>query len=403
MAKQSIDIQQSAGENASRMNTNFGELYDGASALSQRVADLEQGTIPSGESDLPIYGTREKLNVVWVSGYLDASGNAITGSEAYGTRVTEPIDINGYSGKYLFLPGYYKKGDNSFTFAKYANSEVLSVDQGHLWGKNFLVVPITGNEESVRISMKKAPYTSGDVYLVDREWLIDAGYANYWAGKAWIGFGDSYIGGYGLGSPYYTWHNRFSCEHVCNYTNKGHNGIGLVRAKSVGWNLIDMLTSDLLDGEGNPLDVDAICVTIGRNDYSAGVAIGAIDDMADPTQQYWASQTTFMGGLNYLCKWLIEHYLGKRIFFITPWYFLDNMENTIADPVEYVNAMLTVTGKWGIPCFDAARQSGINVQSEAFRTQYFASSNDTSHLNIEGHKLMAHGPVCGWLENLFRE
>ena len=50
MAKQNIDITQSAGENASRMNQNFGELYDGAAALDERVTELEEN--PQGGVDI---------------------------------------------------------------------------------------------------------------------------------------------------------------------------------------------------------------------------------------------------------------------------------------------------------------------------------------------------------------
>jgi len=51
MAKQTIDITKSAGDNASRMNTNFGELYDGAAALDERVTELEEN--PQGGSVSP--------------------------------------------------------------------------------------------------------------------------------------------------------------------------------------------------------------------------------------------------------------------------------------------------------------------------------------------------------------
>lgn len=112
---------------------------------------------------------------------------------------------------------------------------------------------------------------------------------------------------------------------------------------------------------------------------------------------------TFKGALNYLCDWLTTNYPTKKIFFVTPWSFLDDMKQAIANPLDYVDAIIEVAGKWGVPCFDAARQSGIMVQSKAFRSQYFMSASDTSHLNVAGHQRMANGPIKSWLENLFRD
>jgi hypothetical protein len=112
---------------------------------------------------------------------------------------------------------------------------------------------------------------------------------------------------------------------------------------------------------------------------------------------------TFKGALNYLCNWLTENYPSKKIFFITPWSFCDDMPAAIANPLDYVDAIIEVAGKWGVPCFDAARQSGIMVQSKAFRAQYFMSSGDTSHLNAAGHERMANGPVKAWLENVLKD
>ena len=268
-----------------------------------------------------------------------------------------------------------------------------------------MIIPIMGSDEFYQIAVNSSVGTSAKVYLVTKRWLKCHGLCTDWAGKKWAMLGDSYVGGTGLGNPKDTWHNRFAYAQCVRYFNKGHNGYGLVYSGNFSpSSILEELTTDLFNN-GEPLDVDVIGVTCGRNDYSNGVLIGTIDDEIDITVQNWKSSATFMGGLNYLCKWLLENYTGKRIFFITPWYFLDDdpTGNAVDEPVKYIDAVLAVAGKWGIPCFDAARQSGIIVQNEAFRTAFFATQSDTSHLNKAGHRRMALGPVCKWLENLFSE
>jgi hypothetical protein len=49
--------------------------------------------------------------------------------------------------------------------------------------------------------------------------------------------------------------------------------------------------------------------------------------------------------------------------------------------------MIEVCGSYGIPVFDAARQSNIFAASEQFRKIYFqgGKGTDTAHLNAIGH------------------
>ena len=52
-----------------------------------------------------------------------------------------------------------------------------------------------------------------------------------------------------------------------------------------------------------------------------------------------------------------------------------------------VDAMIEVCGSYGIPVFDAARNSNIFATSEQFRRIYFqgGKGTDTAHLNAKGH------------------
>jgi len=365
-----------------------------------------------------------ELPLVLHAGYLNNSfGYAVVEQDApywsvgRNTVVSDYINIENGEGRYLFIPEGLVASNNVTLYTKYLqmaadpldekSSDVYSFVFTDEWTKPYLIVPILESQVYYRVCMYLSYASTARAYLVTEQWLKNRGFIDQWANKKWLMYGDSYIKGHTLG---YAWHKFFTIEHHSIYTNKGENGIGLVLSPNLNYSLLSKLEERLLDN-GQPLDVDVIGITCGRNDYSRGVPIGDIDDMLEmiegktswTTVNDYGGDATFMGALNYLCKWLIEHYTTKKIFFITPWYFLSTNSSQVAEPAEYVDAVLKVTGKWGIPCFDAARRSGIAVQDETFRSTYFLSSSDTSHLNRSGHLRMAHGPVCKWLENLFSE
>ena len=412
----------SAAANEAAVNNKFEELSN-------------QSPTPSGGGStyLP-YGTMTQLEATWVIGYIDANG--VTHKQSSDWKMTETrITVQNHAGDFLFVPGYFHKqvADYYICFKYDVNDSLLGVTSYSAWGKHYLVIPITTDAEYYRICMLKSYTAFGDVYVVDKDWLIYNGYADAWAGKKFVMYGDSYVQGQDI-EP--TWHRIFATRHVAPFTKIGYKGMGLMlnaNANMVG-TLVTHLESDFKPN-GQRLDVDVIGICFGRNDYSKGVPIGNIDDIvtaystdnpqslsaytcydreakSTDTEQDHPNviQATFCGGLNYLCKWLLTEYPDKRIFFVTPWYFLDDNPagQATTAPVAYVDAVKTIAGKWGIPCFDAARQSGISVQSYAFRDMFFKKNDnnqpyDTSHLNLAGHRRMATGPVAGWLENLFRD
>jgi lysophospholipase L1-like esterase len=93
---------------------------------------------------------------------------------------------------------------------------------------------------------------------------------------------------------------------------------------------------------------------------------------------------TFKERLSILCQGLIERYPKAHIFFFTPWTceaFMGSARQRVVD------AMIEVCGSYGIPVFDAARNSNIFATSEQFRRIYFqgGKGTDTAHLNAKGH------------------
>lgn len=405
------------------------DAFDGEYIVYKALADVNVKLSYKSDVDYDVHVFVVRQGIVSVpitvyAGKLTGGGQAQVGStttisvSGYNYVITDYINVTNAEGKFLFIPEGFV--DSGFVYTKYkampsnplseTSSDVAyAYTAGTLHNADFpyLVIPITSAEEIYRIAFKYAYASTARVYLVTLDWMKRHGYADQWAGKKWLMYGDSTVKGHSLG---YAWHSLFAKEHFTEYINKGENGIGLVLSPNLNYSLISKLEERLLDS-GQPLDVDVIGVVCGRNDYSCSVPIGTIDDMLEMIdgKTSWTSlsdyggQVTFMGALNYLCKWLIDHYPTKRIFFNTPWYFPSTNANEAGTSADYVDAMLAVTGKWGIPCFDCARRSGIAVQNETFRSTYFLSSSDISHLNASGHLRMAHGPICKWLENLFSE
>lgn len=174
--------------------------------------------------------------------------------------------------------------------------------------------------------------------------------------------GDSYVA-YNNGETAYKY---VAAKYSMTYYNYGING------NTVGYPTYNSALPmseryvDMVD------DLDYIGFVGGHNDASKGTPIGTPED---------STNTTFMGALNLLASGLIEKYLGKKIFAVTPWNIDDTRD-------LYNEAILKIFGeKWGIPVLDADKYSGMHMKSSAWRTMYSSSSGDTAHLNANGSRL----------------
>jgi hypothetical protein len=180
-----------------------------------------------------------------------------------------------------------------------------------------------------------------------------------------IGFiGDSYVKNH-REPVENTWHYKFAKKHQMEYYNYGRNGNCItLDLKQWGTGMYQRY-NDMRN------DLDYVVVIAGHNDASQQ----RIDSIGIDT---------FKQRLSILCEGLIEKYPKAQIFFFTPW----TCENFIGSPRQLVvDAMLEVCGSYGIPVFDAARQSNIFVTSQQFRKIYFqgGKGTDTAHLNARGH------------------
>lgn len=380
--------------------------YDGTYVVYQATDEIEHIRVAykyDVDYDVRFYVAKARSNAEvvpysYTTGYIKpTTGEVVEDTDSafgvgyYSEVVSELITLQA-PGKFLLVKnaklGTKCRGEGPW--AKYAEDGSLEYAMNrYRWADhNYMIVPLFKETERIRLNYKTKynPRQYTEALLVDAEYLIDNGYADHMAGKTLAMFGDSYVEGHSM-SAFRTWHYMFAEQHQMEYINYGHNGYGVAQSPNFTQGLIDVITE--------VTEADYIGVICGRNDYSCQVPIGTNDDMDSPETN--RLQRTFKGSLNYMCDYLVKNFPDKKVFFLTPWYFPSRTDITeTIKPVEYIDAVLEITGLWGIPCFDAARRSGIHVKSETFRTNYFLSVDDVSHLNETGAKLMMNN-MNGWM------
>lgn len=182
-----------------------------------------------------------------------------------------------------------------------------------------------------------------------------------------IGFlGDSYVRNHREPIEN-TWHYKFAHKHGVEYYNYGRNGNCIaLDLKQWGTGMYQRY-KDMDDS------LDYVVVIAGHNDASQG----RLDSIG---------VDTFKERLDILCQGLKEKYPKAGIFFFTPWR-CENFKGSSREMV--IEIIKQVCAQYGIPVFDAARQSNIEADSFDFRKKYFqgGKGTDTAHLNSEGHDL----------------
>lgn len=182
------------------------------------------------------------------------------------------------------------------------------------------------------------------------------------AGKTIGVIGDSYVGNHREPKEN-TWHYKFAKKHNMIYYNYGRNGDCITVDAKVNRPAIMKRYKNMKDS------LDYVIVIAGHNDTNRIDSIG-ID--------------TFKSRLDTFCQGLINRYPQAQILFFTPWTCKDFIGS---NRQKVVDAMLEICGANGIPVFDSARNSGIYVNSDRFRSIYFqgGGKTDNAHLNARGH------------------
>lgn len=169
-------------------------------------------------------------------------------------------------------------------------------------------------------------------------------------GKTIVALGDSLIYGSKLGNEA-TWVNKLAKKHNMTVYNHGING-GPVAVQTTEPQRVPMCVryADMEDG------ADYVVVLGGANDKRLHVPLGEIDS---------EDTSTFCGALNVLILGLTAKYPKAKFLFLTNYDRWRSKNKEGLSDIDYVDAMIAVCARWGMPCFDNYRRAGFSFYNPA--------------------------------------
>lgn len=184
------------------------------------------------------------------------------------------------------------------------------------------------------------------------------------AGKTINIIGDSYVQNHRQ-SYENAWHYKVAAKHGMTYNNYGRNGgaIAFDRTNRNFGKALYVRYADMVD------DADYVLVVAGHNDAYF------VTQSADSLAAFLEHLEDFYVGLR-------QKYPNAKIAVVSPW-------NVAYEGFPVVmRAIREACERHGYPFLNAATTSGIEVENEAFRKQYFQAVRDHAHLNPQGHDLL---------------
>lgn len=215
------------------------------------------------------------------------------------------------------------------------------------------------------------------------EWLVAQRYDGYCAeleGITMHAMGDSYFFGSGIGTEN-SWPSLLAARYHMTHENygRGSNTIAVYQGYDGSEYYEPMVRryKDMVDG-----DADIILLEGGRNDRSKKVPIGKNDSQ---------NENEFKGALNLTIDGLLKKYPSALIVCVTCWNYHDAGSGFYGTTADYAKAMCELVkyrDEERVVCINAANTelSGVDMNSESFRTKYCINSGDISHLNADGMK-----------------
>lgn len=185
--------------------------------------------------------------------------------------------------------------------------------------------------------------------------------------------GDSYFDGQGLNQKTEVWLGLLANEYKLRMNNYGKGG-STVSNYVTDKNPMCVRYADMPNN-----NADIILLEGGRNDFNKKVPIGETDSR---------DTKTFSGALNVIIDGLKEKYPNAMIVCISNWNFPGTSDIGLRY-TDYAGAMENVAEAQGVYFIKACdpNVSGVNMNSEVFRTAYCIKSSDISHLNAKGMKI----------------
>ena len=197
-------------------------------------------------------------------------------------------------------------------------------------------------------------------------------------GKKLVAIGDSMVQGHSLSdADHQTWVSKIAARNGMVHKNYGMNGTSLAY-RDVYDGQCKKEDSTVARYASLDDDADYILIFAGTNDIHNAIPLGD-DNSTDATM--------FKGALNVLCSGLLKKYPAKKIGFITP-YTPGYVDTAWELAPEYVQAIITICGKYNIPVFDNSRDGGIDWLCKEDVDAW--TMGDTAHLNEAGMEYVSY-------------
>ena len=166
--------------------------------------------------------------------------------------------------------------------------------------------------------------------------------------------------------------------------------------------------------ESMDVDLDAVFVFLGTNDFNEGVPLGEFFDLRDETtnrngqsmvlkRRYLNTNAdTFKGRVNFALGRLKTEFPQSQIVLMTPIHraFAAFSPTNVQPPEsfpnaaglyvdEYVEALRQAGRIWSVPVIDLYGESGLIPENDSYATYFANSKNDRLHPNTSGHRRIA--------------
>lgn len=186
-----------------------------------------------------------------------------------------------------------------------------------------------------------------------------------------------------------------------------------------GWQMDGMVRQAQSLYDQRAMDVDAILIFCGTNDFNASIPLGewyceetvqTVKDGADVVLKHRVpvmSDETFCGRINILMDWLRTNYPEKQVIMLTPLhrgYATFGKTNVQPDELyansngdyidDFVAKIREASNVWSVPVIDLNAISGI-IPNNPEHTRYINKTDtDRLHTSSAGHKRMAAAIAC---------
>lgn len=313
----------------------------------------------SAETSLPV---SMELGTIGATGsYNDANFRMRTNG-----RFSVPFDVVLTTDWTKYIIGLHREKDGVYEDAGWKRADtVLSPEYSY----EFLVGRSDYSGTALSIAEQEEILSStiikGQIFMLSNKYK--------WHGKKWTCIGDSLTGQNTRTSKHYFDYVHDSTGIVA--INLGISGTGYANGDGANKQFYNRVSSV-------PLDSDVITIFGSFNDLASELELGTITD---------TGTTTIAGCINKTIDDLFAAFPLANLGIVTPtpWQTYNAYLNSTAS-INYVQMLIDICKKRGIPCLDLFHCSGLRPWDANFRTLAYSKDNGGgTHPDETGHALIA--------------